>query len=65
MWQDKEMDINQIIEMEKAKQLEQENLAEHFANNFSTLEPNNYDDDEAVFRKETIERSSGYHIIYI
>jgi hypothetical protein len=60
-----QQEINLLIQYAKDKQYELEETSEHFANNFSILEPNNYDDDEVIFKKETIEQSAGYSIIYI
>lgn len=50
--------VNQLIFEAKERQLESEELTSHFANNFSILEPNNYDDDEAIFSKELREAAS-------
>lgn len=57
--------VNQLIAYEKAKQLESEEQISHFANNFSILEPNQYDDDEAMFKHELKSASRGWQIIHI
>lgn len=57
--------VNQLIAYEKAKQLESEEQSSHFANNFSILEPNQYDDDEIMFKHELKLASLGWRIINI
>lgn len=61
----KNANIEQLISDEKIEQLEQEEINEHFANNFSILEPNQYDDDEFYFQREIKEQSKGFSIIHI
>jgi hypothetical protein len=45
------------------KQLEKEETESHFTKNFTILEPNCYDDDEANYRKELKLARLGWHII--
>lgn len=59
------IDVNQLIAYEKAKQLESEEQHSRFANNFSILEPNQYDDDEVIFNHELKTASQGWKIIHI
>jgi hypothetical protein len=57
--------INRLIQYAKDKQYDEEELSEHFANNFSILEPDNYNDDDIIFKKEIFEASRGWKIIHI
>ena len=57
--------IEELITYAKIKQLEDEETDSHFANNFTILEPNAYDDDELLFKKELKQHAHGWRIIHI
>jgi hypothetical protein len=50
-------DVCKVIFFDKLKRLEKEETESHFANNFSVLEPDCYDNDEEIFRQELKEAS--------
>jgi hypothetical protein len=58
-----EIENNKRLINDKLFRIEQKEIEERHGNNFSILEPNIYDNDEELFKKETKEQQSGFHII--